>query len=67
MEEIHIGNGPVACYGALAVTRFKKCNKAECVTDAPMPKSAFLTIFSASLKNVGYLVGGPQFTPYGGS
>jgi hypothetical protein len=35
----------------------RKCTKAEGVTDAPMPKSAFLAIYQNSLKNAGYFCG----------
>jgi hypothetical protein len=32
----------------------RKCTKAGGVTDAPMPKSAFLAIFKSTLINAGY-------------
>ena len=35
----------------------RKCTKAKGVTDEPMPKSAFLDIHEANMKNAGYLNG----------
>jgi hypothetical protein len=35
----------------------RKCTKAEGVTDAPMPKSAFLGIYLNGLRNAGYFCG----------
>jgi hypothetical protein len=35
----------------------RKCTKAEGVTDAPMPKAAFLAIYRSSLNNASYFCG----------
>lgn len=49
----------ILVYNEAALDQYilKRCTKAEGVTDAPMPKSAFLAIYQATLKNAGYFCG----------
>lgn len=35
----------------------RKCTKAHGISDEPMPKQAFLTIYEKTLKNAGYFCG----------
>ena len=59
-QEIPPGeNELILRYNDAAVERsvLRKCTKAEGVTDEPIPKSEFLTIYESTMKIAGYLCG----------